>query len=37
MCGRMTLTHPNDALARLFDARPDNDLPTGPRFNICPT
>lgn len=37
MCGRFTLTHPNDALARLFDAAPANDLPQGPRFNICPT
>lgn len=37
MCGRMTLTHPNDALAQLFEAAPDNDLPDGPRYNICPT
>jgi putative SOS response-associated peptidase YedK len=37
MCGRFTLTDPNDALARLFDARPANDLPPTPRFNICPT
>ena len=37
MCGRFTLTHPNDALARLFDAVPANDLPDPPRYNICPT
>lgn len=37
MCGRFTLTHPTDAVARLFAATPGNDLPEGPRFNICPT
>ena len=37
MCGRLTLTHPNEALAALFHAVPGNDLPSGPRFNICPT
>lgn len=37
MCGRFVLTHPNDALARLFDAQPVNDLPQGDRYNICPT
>ena len=37
MCGRFTITHPNEALAALFDAVPGNDLPVGPRFNICPT
>ena len=37
MCGRFALTLPDDAMARLFDARPANDLPVGPRFNICPT
>ncbi len=37
MCGRFTLTDPAEAIARLFDARADNDLPQGPRFNICPT
>lgn len=37
MCGRFTITHPNDALARLFDAIPGNDLPEGERFNVCPT
>ena len=37
MCGRMTMTHPNDAMARLFEAAPANDLPPVPRYNICPT
>jgi putative SOS response-associated peptidase YedK len=37
MCGRFTLTHPTEALARLFEAVPANDLPEGPRYNICPT
>lgn len=37
MCGRMTMTHPDDAMARLFDAAPANDLPEVPRYNICPT
>lgn len=37
MCGRMTMTHPTDAMAQLFDASASNDLPDGPRFNICPT
>ena len=37
MCGRFTITHPNAALAALFDAVPGNDLPESPRFNICPT
>ncbi len=37
MCGRFTITYPTDAMARLFAAAPDNDLPEGPRFNICPT
>lgn len=37
MCGRFTLTDPTEAIARLFSALPDNDLPPGPRFNICPT
>jgi len=26
-----------EALAALFDAAPDNDLPQGERFNVCPT
>ncbi len=33
----MTMTHPTDAMARLFDAVPSNDLPEVPRYNICPT
>ena len=37
MCGRFTITHPNAALAALFDAVAGNDLPDSPRFNICPT
>lgn len=37
MCGRFTLTHPNAALAALFEAQPSNDLPPVPRFNVCPT
>ncbi|KFE36683.1 hypothetical protein DW2_00955 [Thioclava atlantica] len=28
---------PVDAMARLFKAVPGNDLPEGPRYNICPT
>ena len=31
------MTHPNDAMARLFEAVQSNDLPPVPRFNICPT
>lgn len=31
------MTHPNDAMAQIFDAVLSNDLPTGDRFNICPT
>ena len=37
MCGRITITDPNAALAALFDAVAGNDLPQSPRFNICPT
>lgn len=37
MCGRFTITHPDEALARLFAAVPSNDLPPSPRFNVCPT
>lgn len=37
MCGRFTLTHPTEALAHLFEALPGNDLPEGPRYNVCPT
>ena len=37
MCGRITITDPNEALAALFAAVAGNDLPESPRFNICPT
>lgn len=37
MCGRMATTLPPDAMAQLFEAAPDNDLPPAPRYNICPT
>ena len=37
MCGRFVMTHPAEALARLFEAVPANDLPEAPRYNICPT
>lgn len=37
MCGRFVITEPNDAMAQLFGARPANDLPQGPDFNVCPT
>ncbi len=37
MCGRFVITHPNEALAALFDAVPSNDLPEGPNYNVCPT
>lgn len=37
MCGRFAITLPPDAMAQLFDARPDNDLPPVPNYNVCPT
>ncbi len=37
MCGRFAITLPNDAMAQLFAARPANDLPPVPNFNVCPT
>ncbi|WP_338548835.1 SOS response-associated peptidase [Roseovarius phycicola] len=37
MCGRFALTLPPDAMAQLFAARPANDVPGVPNFNICPT
>lgn len=37
MCGRFTITSPNDAIARLFEAQPANDLPKVPNYNVCPT
>jgi putative SOS response-associated peptidase YedK len=33
----MTMTHPNDAMAQLFEAAPANDLPDAPTYNLCPT
>lgn len=37
MCGRMAITLPHDAMARLFAAVPANDLPEVPNYNVCPT
>ena len=37
MCTRITMTYPDEAMAQLFGAVWGNDLPEGPRFNICPT
>ena len=37
MCGRYALTLPHEAMVQLFAAAPSNDLPEGPRFNVCPT
>ncbi|WP_300036202.1 SOS response-associated peptidase [uncultured Roseobacter sp.] len=37
MCGRFAITLPSDAMAQLFSARPDNDLPEVPDYNVCPT
>lgn len=37
MCGRYALTLPHEAMVQLFDAAPSNDLPEGPRWNVCPT
>ena len=37
MCGRMAVTLPPDAMAQLFAAAPDNDLPPVPNYNVCPT
>lgn len=37
MCGRFAITLPDDAMVRLFDATPANDLPPVPRYNVCPT
>ncbi|MGK7752287.1 MULTISPECIES: SOS response-associated peptidase [unclassified Roseovarius] len=37
MCGRFAVTLPQDAMARLFAARPVNDLPAVPNYNVCPT
>lgn len=37
MCGRLAHVLPDDAMARLFAARPANTMPAVPNFNICPT
>ncbi|SDK72918.1 SOS response-associated peptidase [Aliiruegeria lutimaris] len=37
MCGRLVNLLPVEAMARLFDAVPSNDLPEGERYNVCPT
>lgn len=37
MCNRFAITIPVEAMARLFDATPGNDLPPVPNFNVCPT
>jgi len=37
MCGRFAITLPIDAMARLFDAVPSNELPYVPNYNVCPT
>ncbi|MDF1872881.1 SOS response-associated peptidase [Vannielia sp.] len=37
MCGRFSITLPTEAMARLFNATPANDLPPVPNFNVCPT
>lgn len=37
MCGRFALTLPDDAVARLFNARLSNDSATAHGQNICPT
>ncbi len=37
MCGRMAVTLPPDAMVQLFAASPDNDLPAGENYNVCPT
>ena len=37
MCGRFAVTLPPDAMAQLFAAAPDNDVPGEPDYNVCPT
>ncbi|MCA0042877.1 SOS response-associated peptidase [Celeribacter litoreus] len=37
MCGRFAITHASDAMARLFEAAPANNLPDIPNYNVCPT
>ena len=36
MCGRFAIDLTTDAMARLFRAVPDNDLPPVPDYNVCP-
>lgn len=33
----MAITLPPEAMSQLFAATPDNDLPQGANFNVCPT
>ena len=37
MCGRFAITLPTDAMAQLFAAKPANDLPQVPNYNVGPT
>ena len=37
MCGRFTMTDPDDELVEAFGAVPGNDLPPVPNYNVCPT
>ncbi|AWI84355.1 DUF159 family protein [Alloyangia pacifica] len=37
MCGRFAVTLPDDAMAKIFEAMPGNDLPPVPNYNVCPT
>ena len=37
MCGRMAITLPQEAMTKLFNAVPANDLPMVPNYNVCPT
>lgn len=37
MCGRMSITQPQEAVVEMFDAVPSNDLPEVPNYNVCPT
>ena len=37
MCGRFAITIPSDAMSQLFAAKPFNNLPDVPNFNVCPT
>jgi putative SOS response-associated peptidase YedK len=37
MCGRFAITQPSDTVAQVFEARPANDLPHVPNYNVCPS